>query len=154
MWHFYPYTWRHTYKQTFKKCQKHIFHGFIWLYNSWHYFLSQICIVYCTCVPATVRHLNEVHSNPFRIRKIRGSYLASEKVILTRIYGEVLGDKSTMYTWPYTESDRLCGLVIRVSGYRYRGLGFDPGRYQIFWVVVCLERGPLSLMRSTEELLE
>ena len=28
--------------------------------------------------------------------------------------------------------DRLCGLVIRVSGYRYRGLGFDSRRYQIF----------------------
>ena len=30
--------------------------------------------------------------------------------------------------------DRLCGLVVRVSGYRYRGLGFDSRRYQIFWV--------------------
>ena len=29
-------------------------------------------------------------------------------------------------------SDRLCGLVVRVSGYRYRGLGFDFRRYQIF----------------------
>ena len=29
-------------------------------------------------------------------------------------------------------SDRLCGLVVRVSGYRYRGLGFDSRRYQIF----------------------
>jgi hypothetical protein len=28
--------------------------------------------------------------------------------------------------------DRLCGLVVRVSGQRYRGLGFDPRRYQIF----------------------
>ena len=26
----------------------------------------------------------------------------------------------------------LCGLVDRVSGYRYRGLGFDSRRYQIF----------------------
>ena len=26
----------------------------------------------------------------------------------------------------------LCGLVFRVSGYRYRGPGFDPRRYQIF----------------------
>ena len=50
--------------------------------------------------------------------------------------------------------DRLCGLVVRVSGYRYRGLGFDSRRYQIFLVVVGLERGPLSLVRSTEELLE
>ena len=54
------------------------------------------------------------------------------------------------------ECDRLCGLVVRVSGYRYRGSGFDPRRYQIFWVVG-LERGPLSLVslvRSIEELLE
>ena len=53
--------------------------------------------------------------------------------------------------------DRLCGLVVRVSGYRYRGPGFDPRRYQIFWVVVDLERDPLSLVslvRSIEELLE
>jgi len=26
--------------------------------------------------------------------------------------------------------NRLCGLVVRVSGYRYRGPGFDPRRYQ------------------------
>ena len=53
--------------------------------------------------------------------------------------------------------DRLCGLVFRVSGYRYRGPGFDPRRYQIFWVVLGLERGPLSivsLVSSIEELLE
>ena len=28
--------------------------------------------------------------------------------------------------------DRLCGLVVRVSGYSYRGLGFDSRCYQIF----------------------
>jgi len=53
--------------------------------------------------------------------------------------------------------DRLCGLVVRVSGYRYRGPGFDPRRYQIFWVAVGLERGShslVSLVRSIEELLE
>ena len=50
--------------------------------------------------------------------------------------------------------DILCGLVVRVSGYRYRGLGFDSRCYQIFWVVVGLQRGPLSLVRSIEELLE
>ena len=53
-----------------------------------------------------------------------------------------------------TLRDRLCGLVVRVSGYRYRGLGFDSRRTQIFWVVVGLERGLLSLVRSIEELLE
>jgi len=29
------------------------------------------------------------------------------------------------------QKDRLCGLVVRVSGYRYRGPGFNPRRYQI-----------------------
>jgi hypothetical protein len=50
--------------------------------------------------------------------------------------------------------DRLCGLVVRVPGYRPRGPGFDFRIYQIFWEVVDLERGPLSLVRITEELLE
>jgi hypothetical protein len=50
------------------------------------------------------------------------------------------------------EEDRLCVLVVRA--YRYRGPGFDSRRYQIFSVVLGLERGPLSLVRSIEELLE
>ena len=50
--------------------------------------------------------------------------------------------------WGIFQSQYLCGLVVRVSGYRYRGPGFDPRRYQIFWVVVGLERGQLSLVRS------
>jgi hypothetical protein len=31
--------------------------------------------------------------------------------------------------------------------------GFDSRRYQIFWAVMSLERGPLSLLSTTEELL-
>jgi hypothetical protein len=49
--------------------------------------------------------------------------------------------------------DRLCGLVVRVSGYRYRGPGFASRPYQIFWEVGGLERGPLSLVRTIEEYL-
>jgi hypothetical protein len=49
--------------------------------------------------------------------------------------------------------DRLCDLVVRVSGYRSRGAGFDSRRYHIFWEVVGLERGSLSLVSTTEELL-
>jgi hypothetical protein len=44
--------------------------------------------------------------------------------------------------------------VLRVPGYRSRGLEFDSRRYQIFWEVVGLERDPLSLVRIIEELLE
>jgi hypothetical protein len=44
-------------------------------------------------------------------------------------------------------------LVVTVSGYRSRGLGFDSRRFQIFRQAAGLERGPLSLVRTTEELL-
>jgi hypothetical protein len=44
-------------------------------------------------------------------------------------------------------TDRLCGLVVRVPGYRSRG----PVSIPISWVG--LERGPLSLVSTTEELL-
>jgi hypothetical protein len=50
--------------------------------------------------------------------------------------------------------DRLCGLVVRVPAYRSRGPGFDSQCYQIFLEVVGLERGPLSLVNTIEELLE
>jgi hypothetical protein len=50
--------------------------------------------------------------------------------------------------------DHLCGLVVRVPGYRSKGPGFDSRHYQIFWEVVGLERGPLSLVRKNEELLQ
>jgi hypothetical protein len=49
--------------------------------------------------------------------------------------------------------DRLCGLVVRVPGYRSRGPGFDSLHYQIVCEAVGLERGPLSLVSTTEELL-
>jgi hypothetical protein len=49
--------------------------------------------------------------------------------------------------------DLLCRLVVRVPGYRSRGPGFDSRIYQIFWKVMGLEWGPLSLVSITEELL-
>jgi hypothetical protein len=51
------------------------------------------------------------------------------------------------------KDDHFCGLVVRVHGYRPRVPGFDSRSYQIF-VVVGLERGPPSLVRINEELLE
>ena len=41
-------------------------------------------------------------------------------------------NKTLMYISNTDLTDRLCGLVVRVSGYRYSGLGFDSRRYQIF----------------------
>jgi hypothetical protein len=48
--------------------------------------------------------------------------------------------------------EHLCGLVVRVFDYRSRGPGFDSRALQK--KVVGLERGPLSLVSTTEELLE
>jgi hypothetical protein len=54
----------------------------------------------------------------------------------------------------YQKMDSLCGLVVRVSGYRSRDTVFESRRYQTFREAAGLERGPLSLVRTTEELLE
>jgi hypothetical protein len=48
---------------------------------------------------------------------------------------------------------RPCGLVIRVPGYRTRNPGSIPRRYQISCEVMGLERGPLSLVNTIEDLL-
>jgi hypothetical protein len=49
------------------------------------------------------------------------------------------------------QKDRLCGLVIRVLGYRSGGPGSIPGTTRN--KLVGLERGPLSLVSTIEELL-
>jgi hypothetical protein len=48
--------------------------------------------------------------------------------------------------------DRLCGLVVRVLGYRSGCPGSIPGTTKKK-KVMGLERGPLSLVNTTEELL-
>jgi hypothetical protein len=55
--------------------------------------------------------------------------------------------------------DRLCGLLARVLGYRSGGPGSIPGTTRFSAkkkrkTVVGLERGPLSLVNTTEELLD
>ena len=41
-------------------------------------------------------------------------------------------NNSILLTYVRYTRDRLCGLVVGVSDYRYRGLGFYSRRYQIF----------------------
>jgi hypothetical protein len=52
----------------------------------------------------------------------------------------------------YSVWDRLCGLVVRVLGYRSGGPGSILGTTKKN--VVDLEWGPLSLVSTTEELLD
>jgi hypothetical protein len=50
------------------------------------------------------------------------------------------------------DSGRLCGAVVRVLGYRSGGPGSIPSTTRK--KVVGLEQGPLSLVSTTEELLD
>jgi hypothetical protein len=50
--------------------------------------------------------------------------------------------------------DRFCRLVVRVPGYRSRGLGSISGATRFSWEVVGLERGPISLVSALEGLTE
>jgi hypothetical protein len=52
----------------------------------------------------------------------------------------------------YLDSESLSGLVVRVLGYRSGGPGSIPGTTKK--KVVGLERGPLNLVSTTEELLD
>jgi hypothetical protein len=52
----------------------------------------------------------------------------------------------------YITSGIRCGIVVRVLDYRCRGPGFDSRALQK--KVVGLERGPSSLVTTTEELLD
>jgi hypothetical protein len=50
--------------------------------------------------------------------------------------------------------DRLCGLMVRDSGCRPIGPAFDSRRDQVSCVAFALERGPFTIVRINEELLE
>jgi hypothetical protein len=85
-------------------------------------------------------------SNPSRVNQPKNAIRRADfpKVVLSIC---LLGSLSEI-------QDRFCGLVVRVPGYKSKGPGFGSRRYQIFWEIVGLERGPLSLMMIIEGLLE
>jgi hypothetical protein len=64
----------------------------------------------------------------------------------------LLASSPALNTQAYTNVDRLCGLLVRVLGYRSGGPGSIPGTTRK--IVVGLERGALSLVSTTEELLD
>jgi autonomous glycyl radical cofactor GrcA len=49
------------------------------------------------------------------------------KIVISDLYINVLN--TVTFVNIVVNVDRLCGLVVRVSGYRYRGLGFDATRF-------------------------
>jgi hypothetical protein len=63
------------------------------------------------------------------------------------------GTTLCFFAFTLLRDDRLCGLLVRVPGYRFGGPGSIPGTTRKKRVVG-LERGPLSLLSTTEELLD
>ena len=104
--------------------------------------------------PAEANSGSAIQSIPLYFAKIGSSHRLLAFSILFQYTASQRNGLRFILILHFRLIDRLCGLVVRVSGYRYRGLGFDSRRYHIFWVVVGMERGPLSLVRSNEELLE
>jgi hypothetical protein len=82
--------------------------------------------------------------------------LHTESVFTLRKIKRLLNQTSSPWTRLHQDcnlvDDRPCGLVVWVPGYRSRGPGFDFQRYRSFWEVVGLERGPLKLVSTIEEL--
>jgi hypothetical protein len=97
-----------------------------------------------------------------KVRKWRPLLIANTARTTTRYRGQktwrdAFSFRTTSNSWYSILSriqlrDRLCGLVVRILGYRSGGLGSIPGTTRK--KVVDLERGPLSLVSATEELLD
>jgi hypothetical protein len=69
-------------------------------------------------------------------------------------YTELILEGSTLQSYVISVCSRRNNIYLAYWNRGSRGHGFDSRRYQIFSEVVGLERGPLSLVRITEELLE
>jgi hypothetical protein len=83
--------------------------------------------------------------------------LPKRRLSLNRPHGGITQKTQIFITTAERTSNLTCECTISwselVSGCRPKGPRFDSRRYQIFWVAVCLERGPLSVVSINEELL-
>jgi hypothetical protein len=79
-----------------------------------------------------------------------GKNTSKPLALLTLAYDEYAMKKSNVLNG-IGKSRTAC--VVRVPCYRSGGPEFDSRRYQIFWELVDLERGLLSLVSTTDELL-
>jgi hypothetical protein len=75
-----------------------------------------------------------------------------DKNIKWSIHTQQLATKLSKIGFAIRVIDRLCGLAVRVLGYRSGGPGSIPGTTKK--KIVGMERGPLSLVSTTEELLD
>jgi hypothetical protein len=89
-------------------------------------------------------HIRTIRCISQKIAKFTFSFKLSENSDINELH--LLSDTCNV--------DRLCGLAVRVLGYRSGGPRSIPGTTRKKKKVVGLERGPLSLVSTTEELLD
>jgi hypothetical protein len=72
----------------------------------------------------------------------------SEKINTPQVFFIISFINGSQYVWPPLWSSGQSSLL------QIQKSGFNSRCYQIFWEVVCLERGPLSFVNTTGELLK
>jgi hypothetical protein len=73
----------------------------------------------------------------------------------TIAYALLTSGTSFLRLWRERDARKMWNMKLHdKTAYRFRGSGFDFPRYQIFWEVVGLKRGPLILVRIIEELFQ
>jgi hypothetical protein len=86
----------------------------------------------------------------YRTLRVSSFKQSGRKFPYSDIYNYQHAKQANKFKNVYSITDRLCGLVVRVPGYKSRGPGFDSRSYQIFREVGGMEGGPLSLVRTIE----
>jgi hypothetical protein len=138
-----------------------VVHGATRLFNQAHYLALLLHIpafVFIWGPPSLLLSIEYLEIFPWDYsgRGVRLTTQSSTEVnnlcVSTSPYGFMV--QCLIKQWYNLPFNRLCVIVVRVPGYGSRGHGFESRRCQIFWEVVCLERGSLSLVRITEEPLE
>jgi hypothetical protein len=120
---------------------------------------GSILILVCVCVCALVWNWMQIHSPRAALINVKRTDMFSSANRLWHLWTRLKLDGNEQH-FP---SIRIC--IVRwylKSGKPYsqkththtQWPGFDSRHYQIFWEVMGLERGPLSLVSTTEELLD
>jgi hypothetical protein len=117
------------------------------------YFWICVSLLSLPCIRFSFCGVNRIYFNVWGLRnsavplrRINSFFLLSnnsDSKILHYMVLWVLGrvDKKVSklrYALIYETADRLCGLMVRVPGYRWQRSWFDSRRHHIFWAIVGL----------------
>jgi hypothetical protein len=84
--------------------------------------------------------------------------MSQRRTVQSRCDPSQMWSRTKTYIFEYTNFMLPMTISLWSSGHsswlQIQRSGFDSQRYQIFWEVVGLERGPLTLVSTTEELLD